>query len=180
MPSSSTRNSTIDSSVASTPSSIVPPSGEYLIPFSTRLTRICRTRSLSAATDGTPSPTATASVMCVGVRAELRHALEELGRLERLGHEVEPPDVELVGEQDLVHDPAEALGLVDDQRDEPRAPPRRARSRGVAASALRRRQRAESGLVGRSRDELGLQLVEAVRLGDVTERVDGAGEELDA
>jgi hypothetical protein len=50
------------------------------------------------------------------------HTLDELGRIERLRLEVEPAGVELAGEQDLVDDPAKALGLVRDQGDEPVAP----------------------------------------------------------
>ena len=48
----------------------------------------------------------------------LDHSLDQVSGVERLGLEVEPADLELVREQDLVHDAGEAVGLVDDQRDE--------------------------------------------------------------
>ena len=51
--------------------------------------------------------------------SRLDDALDEFGRVERLGRQIEPTGVELAGEQDLVDDPAEALRLVRDQRHEP-------------------------------------------------------------
>ena len=44
--------------------------------------------------------------------------VDEVAGVEGLLHEVEPPGVELVGQEDLVDDAVEALGLVDDQGDE--------------------------------------------------------------
>ena len=112
----------------------------------------------------------------------LRDPLEQLAAVERLGLDVEPADVELVREQDLVDDPAEAVRLLDDQRDEPLAP-RLVEREVVAAQGLRRavhgRERRAQLVRGR-RDELGLELVEPVRLGDVPERVDRPAEERDA
>ena len=107
---------------------------------------------------------------------------EELARLERFRLEIQPPHLELVREQDLVDDPAEPLGLLDDQRDEPLTP-RLVEREVVTAERLRRavdgRER-RSQLMRRSRNELRLQLVEPMRVGDVAESVDRAAEERDA
>src|SRR3954470_12591214 len=107
------------------PTSTRPPSGEYLIAFSTRLTSTWRTLSASAATCGTLSGASTSSVTdggaCLRVDSTTRSAGSPPGApprppgeapaLERLGFGGEPAPVELVRERDLVHDPAEPLGF---------------------------------------------------------------------
>ena len=98
----------------------------------------------------------------------LHDALEQLAAVERLGHDVEAPDVELVREQDLVDDAAEPVGLLDDERDEALAS-RFVEREVVTAQRLRRavdggERRAQ--LVRGGRDEFRLELVEAVVLGE--------------
>ena len=122
---------------------------------------------------------------CRAARARARHSTTRWTRspgVEGLLDEVEAAGVELVGEEDLVDDAVQALGLVDDQRDEAVAP-RLVEREVVAAECLRGavdggERRAE--LVGGGGDEFGLQLLEAPRVGDVAERVDDAAEEVDA
>src|SRR4029453_337487 len=86
-----------------------------------------------------------------------------------------PAPLELIREQDLVHDVGEPVGLVDDQRDEAVAPGRVERE-VVPPQRLRRavygRERRAQLMRGR-RDELRLELLEVVLLGDVAEAVDG-------
>src|SRR5207244_2843078 len=88
----------------------------------------------------------------------------------------------LVGEQDLVDDAAEALGLVGDQRDEALAADlvqrevvAQQRLRGAVNRGQRRAQLVRSG-----GDEVGLDLLEPAHVGQVAECVDGAAEEADA
>ena len=109
----------------------------------------------------------------------LDDALDEVAGVEGLGFEVEPARVELVREQDLVHDPAQPLGLVGDQRDEALAPGLVERE-VVPEQRLRRavdggQRRAQ--LVRGGGDEVGLDLLEPARVGQVAERVDRAAEE---
>src|SRR5689334_19188450 len=92
----------------------------------------------------------------------LDDALDELGRVERLGHEVEAPGVELAGEQNLVDDPAETLGLVGDQRDEP-VPAALVEGEIVTEQRLGRavdRSERRAQLMRCGRDEARLQLLE--------------------
>jgi hypothetical protein len=48
----------------------------------------------------------------------LDDAVDELVGVEDVAPELEAPDVQLIGEEDVVDDPAEPLGLLDDERDE--------------------------------------------------------------
>ncbi len=107
--------------------------------------------------------------------------LDEVARVEELAAQLEVADVELVREQDVVDDPPEPLRLLDDQRDEPLAA-RLVEREVVAAQRLGgavdgRERRAE--LVRGGGDELGLQLLEPARLGEVPEREHRPVEELD-
>ena len=105
----------------------------------------------------------------------LHDPLDHFGRLEGLAPEVEPPRVELVREQDLVDDPTEALRLVGDQRDE--AVPAAFVEREVVAqerlrgSVHRGQRRAQ--LVGGRCDEVGLELLEVMHLGQVVQQGPG-------
>src|SRR5262249_22451447 len=97
-----------------------------------------------------------------GVRAgRLDDALDQLGGVEGLRLEVEPAGVELARQQNLVDDPAKALGLVGDQRDEAVTA---ALVEGEVVSEQRLRGAVDGGqrrpqLVGRGRDEARLQLL---------------------
>ena len=112
----------------------------------------------------------------------LDHSLDHVRAVERLRVQVDPPDLELVGEQDLVDDRGQPVGLVDDERDEPRTAgvvEREVVAAQRLGGAVHGRQRCAQ-LVRRGRDELRLELVEPVLLGDVPQRVDRAAEELHA
>src|SRR6266550_545259 len=112
----------------------------------------------------------------------LDDAIDELRCIERLGLEIEPTGVELAREQDLVHDPAEALRLVRDQRYEPVAAAlveREIVTQQRLSGAVDRGERRPQ-LVGCGRDEGRLQLLEPADVGQVAEGVDRAAEELDS
>ena len=73
----------------------------------------------------------------------LDHAIDELAGVEDLGPQLERADVELIGQQDVVDDATQALGLVDDERDE-----------ALASRLIERRVGAASGGAGERRPQL--------------------------
>src|SRR5918999_830883 len=108
--------------------------------------------------------------------------LHEVGGVERLAGDVEAVPVQLGRPPGLADEPAEALRLVHDEREEAVASrlveDEVVPAQGLSGSVHGRERRAQ--LVGGGGDELGLELVEPPLLGDVAEGVDGPAEELDA
>ena len=115
MPSSFTVKRTFGPAFA-TRTSTRPPSGEYLIAFSVRLTRIWRSLSWSARTSGTPGSTTSSSSrprrqpMPRGVDDRAR----DLAAVERLDLEDLAVRVEAARRQRAVEQPREPAGLVRD------------------------------------------------------------------